>query len=379
MVISSEYPVSEGIICKNLWRYPVKNDDKKIRITWDDIEQVEDTDLSSEEILDGNSWGTVATHPVSVGETGTSGGSFLFKGWFYLGVAGLLGAFLAWIICEPSLIDDISDNGWGNVLIIPMVITFICISLGTVESIVERSWKRALLQCLASIGLGIILGFIFKFIASIIFNLLIGWLASNSTDLTLIVKNPFFWMFRALAWSVFGIAGGLIFGIVSKSGKKIYYGMLGGLIGACIGGFLFDPICLMTQGGEVSRAIGFSIMGASTGIAIGLVESVLKERWLYVVSGPLAGKQFVLYQDIVNMGKDQSNTIYLFKDPSILDHHASIQRRAGRSVLTAIGPVIISGQTILPRKQRILNSGDVLQIGRYTFSYAEKKQSSSNP
>ena len=42
------------------------------------------------------------------------------------------------------------------------------------------------------------------------------------------------WLARALAWAIFGMAGGFVFGIVSKSSKKIQYGMLGGVIGAVV-------------------------------------------------------------------------------------------------------------------------------------------------
>jgi pSer/pThr/pTyr-binding forkhead associated (FHA) protein len=130
----------------------------------------------------------------------------------------------------------------------------------------------------------------------------------------------------------------------------------------------------MAGGAEASRVIGMSILGASTGIAIGLVESALKDRWLYVSGGPLAGKQFVLYQDLVTIGRSQSNTIYLFKDPGVLEQHATIEHRTGRSLLTAYGPVVVSGQPLQSRMQRVLNNGDVIQIGRYTFTYAEKER-----
>jgi pSer/pThr/pTyr-binding forkhead associated (FHA) protein len=132
----------------------------------------------------------------------------------------------------------------------------------------------------------------------------------------------------------------------------------------------------MAGGAEASRAIGMSILGASTGIAIGLVESALKDRWLYVSGGPLAGKQFVLYQDLVTIGRSQSNTIYLFKDPGILDQHATIEHRAGKSLMTAYGPVVVSGQPLQSHMQRALSSGDMIQIGRYTFTYAEKERAS---
>jgi ABC-type transport system involved in multi-copper enzyme maturation permease subunit len=259
-------------------------------------------------------------------------------------------------------------------MIFPLMAILMCISLGTVESVVERSWHRAFLRGLASAGLGLVLGFVFIFLAGFIFTILVALFVGAGADTDSLAGNPLFWISRAVAWAAFGMAGGLIFGIVSKSGKKTSYGMLGGVIGAAIGGLLFDPISLLTQGGEASRAIGMSILGASTGIAIGLVETALKDRWLYVSGGPLAGKQFILYQQMVTIGRSQSNTIYLFKDPGILEQHAIIEHRAGKSLLTAYGPVVVSGQPLQSRMQRPLNSGDMIQIGRYTFTYAEKER-----
>jgi len=80
------------------------------------------------------------------------------------------------------------------------------------------------------------------------------------------------------------------------SAKKAWYGILGGAIGAGLGGMLFDPIALATKGARSAGALGFGLLGMATGVAMGLVESALKDRWLYVTAGPLAGKQFILYK-----------------------------------------------------------------------------------
>jgi hypothetical protein len=361
----------------------MSNDQGKIRITWDDVNKAEveqpapvATPVSRpvRPAVDG-SWGTISTQPNAVAATATGGGSVLLKGWFYLGAAGLVGAFLAWVLCEPSFVDG-RGGGWGNAFIFPLMVILMSIGFGTAESVVERTWVRAFLRGLASIGLGLVLGFVFYIIANVVFALLTGLLVNLGANTKTLASNPLLWLVRAIAWAVFGMAGGLIFGIVSKSGKKTSYGMLGGVIGAAIGGLLFDPISLMAGGAEASRAIGMSILGASTGIAIGLVESALKDRWLYVSGGPLAGKQFVLYQDLVTIGRSQSNTIYLFKDPGILDQHATIEHRAGKSLMTAYGPVVVSGQPLQSHMQRALSSGDMIQIGRYTFTYAEKERAS---
>jgi hypothetical protein len=346
----------------------MNNENQKISITWDDVNKVK-VDQSLTSAI--HARGIVKNAGYSTLPVGPSE-SVLMKGWFYLGLAGLVGAFLAWMICEPNFNDGVND-GWGAAWMSPLVIIFVCISLGTVESLIERSWHRASLRALASACISVVLGLLFYFIAGFIYLVIKRALLGFGVPLT--ISNPLYWLARAFAWAVLGIAGGLVFGIVSKSGKKAYYGMLGGFIGGAIGGFLFDPVNIITganQGAEVSRAIGFSILGVSTGIAIGLVESALKERWLYVTGGPLAGKQFVLYQDQVTMGKLPSSTIYLFKDPEILEQHAIIEKRSGKSLITAFGPVLIAGHTLHSQMQRTLNNGDVIKIGRYTFTYAEK-------
>lgn len=354
---------------------------EKITISWDEIEKVADSPpqpayvTPQAQATADKSWGNVgAAMPMGVASSASQGALYL-KTWFYLGAAGLVGAFLAWLFCEPSF-EDGQGGGWGNIMLFPLMAILMCISFGTVEGLVERSWNRALLRGLAAVGLGLVFGFILNIAANIIFTLLLTIIGALGVES---VANPLLWFSRAIAWAAFGVAGGLIYGIVSKSGKKTSYGILGGAIGAAVGGVLFDPISLVTQGGEASRAIGMSILGASTGIAIGLVESALKDRWLYVASGPLAGKQFILYHDQTTIGKQQSCNIYLFKDPSILDLHAVMDHRAGRSILTAYGDVVVSGQTLRKKTERVLTSGDTIQMGRYSFQYAEKPKTDRNP
>ncbi len=114
------------------------------------------------------------------------------------------------------------------------------------------------------------------------------------------------------------------------------------------------------------------MLGLATGVGMGLVESALKDRWLYVVAGPLAGKQFILYKTETNIGSRQESEIYLFKDPSILPRHASISISGARVMLHATGSVLWAGQ---PVHDRVLQDGDLLQIGRYAFRYKEKHRS----
>jgi hypothetical protein len=292
-------------------------------------------------------------------------GSIFLQGWFYLGAAGFLGALAAWAISEPGFSDG-PPVRWGDIVMVPLIVTLMCMAFGISESTVERSVRKAVLRGALALPLGILFGFIFNLIANIIFNVLLR-LAYEAG--TVSYRNPVFWLARGIAWMVFGIAGGVIYGIVGQSSKKGKFGALGGMLGAGLGGMVFDPISMATHVGSVSRAVGFALLGLATGVGMGLVENALKDRWLYVVSGPLAGKQFILYKNQTTIGSRQESDIYLFKDQSILPQHAVISLTGARVSLQATGQVMWAGQSI---NTRVLQDGDLLQIGRYAFRYKEK-------
>jgi FHA domain len=295
-------------------------------------------------------------------------GHIFLKGWFYLGLAGLVGSLVGWGICEPFFNEAAGRRSWFSFFTLPVIVMLTCLGLGVAESIVERSGKKALIRGLLALALGAVFGIIFYIIAEFIFAILRQIIFSLGVQTN---KNPAFWLVRGIAWAVFGAAGGLVYGLVDRSGTKIKYGIFGGLIGAGLGGTIFDPISFATKTGTLSRAVGFALVGLATGVAIGIVESALKDRWLYVASGPLAGKQFILYKPITAIGSSQSSDIYLFKDTSILPEHGVIELRGAQTFIRSAGPVFVSGA---PVRYRALQSGDLIQIGRYAFHFRERQR-----
>ena len=296
-------------------------------------------------------------------------GHIFLQGWFYLGAAGMIGALIGWGICEPFVRDsNRTQFNWADFLMLPLIVMFTCVGLGVAESIVERSAKKALVRGLLGTALGVVFGFIFDFIANFVYA--IGMMIIFSLGVR-DFHNPVQWIRRGVAWAVFGVAAGIVYGLVDRSGRKTKYGILGGLIGAGLGGTVFDPISFATHTGSVSRGVGFGLLGLATGAAIGIVESALKDRWLYVAAGPLAGKQFILYKPLTAIGSGQQCDIYLFKDNSILPQHATIELRGAQTFLRAEGPVFVSGQ---PVRMRALQSGDLIQIGRYSFHFRERQR-----
>jgi FHA domain len=343
-----------------------------LRITSADLAEVVVRDPGPNPIAaprpgDAKSYGSIIDADNKAPAVAEERGSFLLQGWFYLGAAGLLGAVLGWGLCEPGFVDARGPaERWGNIWIIPAVITFMCIGFGAAESIVERSVRKALLRGALAVPLGVVLGFVFQFLANIIYSVDLGFVAQMGVQS---YRNPAAWIARGIAWAVFGVAGGIVYGIVGQSGKKTKYGIIGGAIGAAIGGMVFDPIAMLTKGGSSSRAVGFALVGVATGVAMGFVESALKDRWLYVTSGPLAGKQFILYKSLTSIGSLQSSDIYLFKDSSIAPQHAAIAISGSRVRLQASGPTYVGGNSI---QARVLLDGDLIQIGKYAFRYKER-------
>lgn len=350
-----------------------------LRVSLDDLSETADLELAAQPAVAeqaaaaanpvAKSYGNINATPDAPALTQEKG-SILLHAWFYLGAAGLVGALAGWGISEPGFADGPQRAGhWGDLLMVPLVVTLMCVGFAVAESIVERSSKKALIRGGLALPLGMILGFVFSGLANVFYT--IG-LAICSGAGVRSYHNPAVWIARGIAWMVLGAAGGVIYGILGQSMKKTGYGALGGAVGAALGGTVFDPIALATHGGATSRAVGFGLLGMATGIAIGLVESALKDRWLYVTAGPLAGKQFILYKPRTAIGSSQSCDIYLFKDPDILPQHAVLEMKGSKLHLVANGTAYVSGQPV--RGARVLESGAIIQLGRYGFRYQERQR-----
>jgi hypothetical protein len=354
-----------------------QSDDPVIRVTLDDVEKVEIAPRGSattfvaptDAAANVRNWGNINAAEPDAPLLSEERGSLLLQGWFYLGAAGLLGAILGWGICEPHFMDGGEGRDWGNTWILPLTILLMLVAFALAESIVERSWKKAGIRLAMVVPMGLIFGFVFEAAANIVYAIGINLIASFGIRTW---HNPAWWIARGMAWMVFGIAGGLVYGLMGKSAKKGKFGVIGGIIGAGLGGMLFDPIALWLNQAVLSRAVGFGLFGLATGAAMGFVESALKDRWLYVSAGPLAGKQFILYKPLTTLGSQQQCDIYLFKDASIAPQQATIELRGTQAYLRSATPIFVSG---MPVQQKVLLNGEMIQIGRYAFKYNERHRS----
>lgn len=263
----------------------------------------------------------------------------------------------------------------------PLVAALVGLMVGSVEGAICRTFARA--AWCGAIGLisGLIGGAISLLIGGLVFAL-IGALSGGDSANPFETVGSFLLLVlrRGLGWTLAGMAMGLGQGLALKSRKLVLNGLIGGMVGGLIGGLLFDPLYLliagkaMVKGGEVSRAIGLTIIGGTVGLMIGLTEMLTRDAWLKVLQGPLRGKEFSFNRTPIRLGSSPKNEIYLFKDPKIDPLHAEINKLRDSYEIADEGSstgTFVNGQRI---KSHRLTDGDIIRIGDSEFSYSMREK-----
>ena len=137
-----------------------------------------------------------------------------------------------------------------------------------------------------------------------------------------------------------------------------------------LGGFMFD----FFTSGPAARAFGIMITGLAIGLGIALVERARRQHWLEIVSGGMAGKQFILYGDRTTIGTAPDNDVTLIKDPAIAPHHAVLNASSDSLELAAQSPAYPTLVNGAPVEKRTLVDGDVVQFGTTMLRYRNKSE-----
>lgn len=300
----------------------------------------------------------------------------LFAGWFYLSVAGAMGAFIAWAIVEPFIDERQLANQRGALValaLFSLTAGLIGVFLGAVEGMMVGNPRRAVLSALIGGGVGLGGGLVMLIPTGMVYAVLTTVAAGMGGAAGFLVHM----IARSLAWGLIASAAGIGQGIAVQQKKVLINGLVGAVLGGLLGGFLFDPIdyLLSARTAVVSRAVAIVAIGMFVGLFVGLVEQITKSAWLLMRAGPLAGKQFVLYRNPTVLGSSPKADVYLFKDDAIEPRHALIYDRGGRYEIqdcqTPDG-TYINGY---PIKSRVLQPGDKIMLGKtiLEFSIREAK------
>ena len=266
----------------------------------------------------------------------------------------------------------------AGMLLFGVVAGFIGLALGGVDGLVCRLPRRALIAG----GIGLVVGFLGGFISGILANLI--YAPINALSMRQVTGTGAFttsafalqMLGRSLAWACAGLTMGLGQGVALRSGRLLVWGLLGGVVGGLMGGLLFDPVDLLLldpikPSAHISRLIGIVAIGLAVGGMIGVVELLARDAWLRMTEGPLAGKEFLLFKDLMRFGSSPSMEIYLFNDPLVAGHHANLRMVGGEADLEAAGtqPVEVNQRRI---DRARLRHGDRITIGRTSFVFEKR-------
>ena len=268
-----------------------------------------------------------------------------------------------------------------SLLMFPVVAGLIGLFIGAADGIVCRLPRRALLCGGVGLLVGLVGGFISSIAAMVAYTPLTA-LAMKQTAGPMGSLNTFGFVLqmvgRSVAWGLAGMAMGLGQGIALRSKRLLLYGFIGGVVGGLFGGLLFDPIDMILLGQDKvsshwSRLIGFGVIGLSVGAMIGVVELLARDAWLRMTQGPLTGKEFLLFKDVMNIGSSPRSDLYLFNDPQVAEHHAMIRAVGDECEIEArqrTHPVLLNNRTVQTAR---LRHGDNVTIGRTSFVFQRRK------
>jgi hypothetical protein len=268
-----------------------------------------------------------------------------------------------------------------GLVIFALVAGMIGLFLGAADGLVCRLPRRALVCGAVGLLVGLVGGLVSSIIANIAYGPLSALAMKQSGDESSALNTLGFGIQlvgRSLAWALAGLAMGLGQGIALRSTRLLLYGLIGGVVGGLLGGLFFDPIDLILLGPDKpsahwSRLIGFAVIGASVGGMIGVVELLARDAWLRMTQGPLAGKEFLIFKDIMNIGSSPRSDIYLFNDPLVTENHAVIRATGDTCEIEARQtqqPLLINSRSVTRAR---LRHGDSVTIGRTVFVFQQRK------
>jgi hypothetical protein len=194
------------------------------------------------------------------------------------------------------------------------------------------------------------------------------------------------------------LLGGMIgIGAVLNKGTQLHKGLLGGLIGAVLGGLIYEMARVQyaekmgSLPGKVKSlpviAISLGLLGGAIGASVALITTAAKNAWVEVTNGKLKGRIYDITKYVdAKMGSRAAGLIgsdanaawiYLPGDIHVLPRHAEIRYANGAPTLTVVDGnkktnrlTLINGRNVAASMP--LSNGDRVQIGKTTLVYHQK-------
>lgn len=304
-----------------------------------------------------------------------------------MAAAGAIAGFLTFVLLDPSLreqemashagnIADIQDRLGQAVMHAVMLGCLLGAAIGGALILTEEAATGRVGRTVGRVLLGLVVGTVCGGAGGIggqiLFSILLVPLAVAGQ-----AGTPFLIIARTAGWSLVGAAAGICPGVVARSPIRVRQGAIGGLLGGAAGGLLFDAIAAITQGGSISRAVGFTLIGLAVGALVGLIEEAGKQHWLTMLSGAREGRTIILAKAATTLGRNEMADVPLFGDPSVQQAHAVLLLNGNEATLQALAPAVTVNDQ--PAAVARLSDGDIVAIGRHRLRFSSRHTSSPIP
>ena len=311
--------------------------------------------------------------------TSTAGSSFIPS--IILTGAGAIGGLFVWVAWQvfPAPEDDVQAANIQTSVTIALVLSLVLVLADALQSQSASKLGKVLL---IAVPAALVASFLFGYIASELYSSGVDriWDAIIADGFDPIYdfegfSNEFTsrnHINRGIAWMFMGVATGLALGAATLAPKRLLVTTGGGLVGAFLGGFVFD----FFAGENEAQIAGLAITGAAIGLSMGLLEQAVKTSWLQITQGGMAGKQFILYKPDLTLGSSPNADVTLIKDPAIPGLAARITRRGSATTIESMDnsrPIIVNG--VAATQRMTLQPGVVLQLGSTSVVYHERNKS----
>jgi hypothetical protein len=280
---------------------------------------------------------------------------------YYYAVLGAIGGLIGWQISNLIGLSFTSNLYLSEAVVGALVGLSIGLLVGITEGVMTLNPVQAARSGALSALLGLVAG-------------AIGLPLSEAVFQT--VGAGYFG--RAVGWGFFGMMLGLAEGVVGKS--QVWKGMLGGLIGGGVGGFLLEAMNRLLKASLFAKAVGLILLGACVGAFISLIVVLLSRAWLEVKSGKLKGTEFILDKFMrargpaVAIGSSPLKSEIVLPDPDIAPQHAMLTGDGTRFTLKDMS---LSGTFVNKRKierTQLVNNNSIM-MGNTEMVYHEKRSS----
>lgn len=177
---------------------------------------------------------------------------------------------------------------------------------------------------------------------------------------------------RMVGWGAMGMIIGSIDGIRTRSLNKVKIGLLGGLIGGMSGGGILEYIRVSYPELSLGRLAGFLSLGLFIGLFYSIFEKYFSRGVLKLLNGSGKGKEFLLVQRCIQVGKAKKSDILLETYTGVSDIHAKIQVKGNTVIIksnSSTHPVVVNEEPIMEHQ---LKFEDVIQIGNAKFMFFYK-------